>query len=888
MPKVFLMTDVVGSTGLWEAHEPVMPAVLARHDDIVHGAVAAAGGRVFKHTGDGMIAAFDDAEPALLAARTAGRGLSGESWPIPGGIKVRTSLHSGPATERDGDFFGPALNRVARINGVAHPDQIVASDLVYQLLPDAAGVDLGEHQLRDLGERVRLWQLDEGEHPPLRSMRAELNNLPVQLTEFIGRRAEVEHLDRLLADHRLVTVSGMGGCGKTRIALEVAADASARYDGGTWLADLRSASDPDEIVQQVAVAIGLVGGGAAEGSGRLADLVVEYADRAPTLVVLDNCEHLVDDAADVADDLLRRSKSLTILATSREALGTDGERVWRIPSMGADSGEARELFLARATAASSDFAVGEDGVELVDRICAQLDGIPLAIELAAARVGHLSLAELEAGLDERFSLLSGGRRARRQRQQTLQAMMDWSWDLLDDDEQRMLTELAVFRGGFDVRGVDEVCAAPQAGSRFDVLTGLVDRSLVQVTADSAATSRYQLLETVRLYGLDRLTAAGMADSVRDRHASWIRTQCSCLSPSMTWDPTEALYWIRNVDNVLAAADWFARSDDVVAAAEVLSGRIGLFNGDRNVDGTRWFTPSFVGDERLPFDVALAVALAASQTSVFAGDYAVARAFAQRGLSLVDAMDQHSVSEVTGFWAAQTCLFTGTLAVGTDLDRARQLLARARDLGAGGLDGEFPVIGVLVGLIALADGDFEAAVATTEFTFDERFFEIPSLGVIRMIRAMALSWLGRDLEALVASTVGGVVGGIAMRTPNSVGTAQVAWVLLRAGRVQEALDLIARPSRLAIGAAVEQWRLGRGLFLAEYVVEQDPELAVRLVGCVSQAATITLGLRRSDLLVRVEGRTDRSIDDLLAAGAAAGEDATVAEAHTIIRADGYSP
>lgn len=883
-----MMTDVVGSTGLWEAHEPTMPAVLARHDDIVHGAVAAAGGRVFKHTGDGMIAAFDDAEPALSAASAAVAGLAAEAWPITGGMRIRTSLHAGPATERDGDFFGPALNRVARINGVAHPDQIVASDLVYQLIPDASGIDLGEHQLRDLGERVRLWQLDDGEHPPLRSMRSELNNLPVQLTEFIGRRAEVEQLDRLLADHRLVTVSGMGGCGKTRIALEVAADASARYDGGTWLADLRSASDPDEIVQQVAVAIGLVGGGAAEGSGRLADLVVEYADRAPTLVVLDNCEHLVDDAADVADDLLRRSKSLTILATSREALGTDGERVWRIPSMRADSGDARELFLARATAASSDFVVGDDGLQLIDRICAQLDGIPLAIELAAARVGHLSLAELEAGLDERFALLSGGRRARRQRQQTLQAMMDWSWDLLDDDEQRMLTELAVFRGGFDVRGVDAVCAAPHVGSRFDVLTGLVDRSLVQITADSGTMSRYQLLETVRLYGLDRLAATGMADDVRDRHAGWIRTQFSCLSPSLSWDLAEAFYWIRNVDNVLAAADWFARSDDVVAVAEVLSGHAGLFTGDRNVEGVRWFTPDFVDDERLPFEVALAVAVVASQTAVFAGDYAAAGAFARRALSLVDEADRRPASDVTRYWATQACLFTGVLAVGTDLDRARQLLARARAFADGVLDAPPVAAAVLIGLIALADHDFDAAVAATDLTFDEQYFEVVSLGVLRMTRAMALSWLGRHDEALVASTSGGVLGGIAMRTPNSVGTAQVAWVLLRAGRVQEALDLIARPSRLAIGAAVEQWRVGRAFFLAEYVIDRDPDLAARLVGCVPLAVTITLGLRREDLLQRLEGRTGRPIDDLIAAGAAAGEDATVARAHAMITGDGYAP
>jgi hypothetical protein len=353
---------------------------------------------------------------------------------------------------------------------------------------------------------------------------------------------------------------------------------------------------------------------------------------------------------------------------------------------------------------------------------------------------------------------------------------------------------------------------------------------------------------------------------------------------MTWDPAEALYWIRNVDNVLAAADWYARNGDVVAVAEVLSGRMGLFNGDRNVDGVRWFTPAFVGDERLPYDVALAVSLAASQTAVFAGDYATARAFARRGLSLVEEMDRHPVSDVTRLWAAQTCGFAGTLAVGTDLDRARLMLARMRALGDGMLDGS-PVVAVLVGLIELADSDFEAAVAATDLTFDERLFEIPSLGVIRMTQAMALSWLGRHDEALVACAVGGDLGAIGARMPNSVGVAQVAWVLLRAGRVQEALDLIARPSRLAIGAAVEQWRLGRALFLAEYVIEQDPELAVRLVGCVPQAATITLGLRRSDLLARVEGRTDRSIDELLAAGAADGEDATVAEAHAIIRADG---
>jgi len=887
VPQVFLMTDVVGSTGLWERHEREMPAVLARHDEVVHGAVAGAGGRVFKHTGDGMIAVFDDSEPAVRAARDACAALAGESWTIPGGIRIRTSLHAGPATERDGDFFGPALNRVARINGVAHPDQIVASDLVHQLLADQSGLDLGEHQLRDLGERVRLWQLDDGTHPPLRSMRADLNNLPVQLTEFIGRQAEVERLDGLLADHRLVTISGMGGCGKTRIALEVAAGVGARYDGGTWLADLRSAADPNEIVQQVAVAIGLVGGGASEGGRRLIDVVLEYAARAPTLVVLDNCEHLVDDAADVADELLRGSQNLTILATSREALGTEGERVWRIPSMGADSGEARELFIARATAASSHFQAGPADVELVDRICIQLDGIPLAIELAAARVSHLSLSELEAGLDERFSLLSGGRRARRQRQQTLQAMMDWSWVLLDADEQRMLTELAVFRGGFDVRGVDAVCAQPEIGKRFDVLTGLVDRSLVQVTADAGSTSRYQLLETVRLYGLDRLAATGGAEGVRDRHAAWVRAHCSCFVTTGPFEPDEMLYWLSNVDNVLGASDWFARAGDVVAVAEVLSGRSFLFNGDRNVDGVHWFTSELVDDERLPFEVALATAYAATQTAAFAGDYAIAAGFAQRGLGLVDALDEQQASAVGRSWAAQLCIVTGTLAVGADVERARKLNERGRALGGDALLGQHTGPAILAGLIALSDEDFEAAAEVTLFALEERWFQLPGLGVVQMVHAMALSWLGRHDEALAATTFGGAVGAIFLRTPNAVGTSQVAWILLRAGRTQEALDLISRPSRLAIGPAIEQWRLGRAYFLAEYVLERHPDLAVRLTGCVPQAATISMGLRRRDLLARVCNLVGERVDELIADGAATGEAATVAEAYAIVRADGFA-
>ena len=880
------MTDVVGSTALWESHEQAMPAVLARHDEIVHGAVAGVGGQVFKHTGDGMIAVFDDAEPAIAAARGACDGLAAESWSIPGEIRIRASLHAGAATERDGDFFGPALNRVARINGVAHPDQIVASDLVHRLVADPTGIDLGEHQLRDLGEPVRLWQLDDGSHPPLRSMRAEFNNLPVQLTEFIGREAEVERLDQLVADHRLVTISGMGGCGKTRIALEVAAAVSARFDGGTWLADLRSAAGPEDIVQQVAVAIGLVNGGVQGSGGQLADLIVEYADRAPTLVVLDNCEHLVDDAADVAEELLRGSRNLTILATSREALGTDGERVWRIPSMGADSGEARDLFLARAFAASSDFEVGEGNVELVDRICRQLDGIPLAIELAAGRVGHLSLSELEAGLDERFALLSGGRRARRQRQQTLQAMMDWSWDLLDSDEQTLLTELAVFRGGFDATGVEAVCSRPEMGTRVDVLTGLVDRSLVQVAADSAAMSRYQLLETVRLYGLDRLAASGSTSEVRDRHADWVRRNASCLT--VTWDgPDESIYWMRNADNLLAAAEWFAESGDVVAAAEILSGRVDAYALERSVEGRRWFTKEFVDDPRLPDDVGLAVSNAATFISFQTSDYLAVDHFVRGGLDRFERLGGSPASDTALAFGALLYGQAAFLALSTDLERARVLSARARKIWTDlGDTQSVSISNIVEGMLALSDGDFERAVELSSFeATDPGRFVLPQFLLLRMVNVGAFSSLERHDDAVAA--LSDVPSNIISGHPSPAYAVWVGWVLVRADLIQEALDLIARPARSALGGAIEQWRFGRSLVLAEYVIDRDPDLAARLLGCASVPATAALGLLRDQILTRARAVLGDRVDDLLAQGAADGEESTVAEAHTIIRADGLA-
>ena len=432
-----------------------MRAALETHDRLVHGAIEAAGGRVFKHTGDGMIAVFNDVDDAVAGSIRALKALADDSWGPTGALEIRVSVHAGSASERDGDFFGPPVNKVARINGIGNSGQVLVSDVARQLMADPAGIDLGVHQLRDLSEPVRLWQLDDGEHPSLRTLKQARHNLPVMPTEFIGRQSEIDELRALIDHHRLVTISGVGGCGKTRNAVEVAAASADRFPGRVWFVDLTTERDGDNIGNRAIGALGLTVQLGTDAGGPI-DVLNEATASAATLLVIDNCEHLIDDVADIAADVLTSAAAVTVLATSREALNVDGERAWRIPNM---HDTAVEPFVDRATAAGVTGLDHHHGQ--IEDICAQLDDIPLAIELAAARLTSLSIDELGERLDDRFSLLGGGRARRRQRQQTLQAMMDWSYGLLDEDEQTVLNQLAVFAGAFSLSGVETVSSRPQ-------------------------------------------------------------------------------------------------------------------------------------------------------------------------------------------------------------------------------------------------------------------------------------------------------------------------------------------------------------------------------------------------------------------------------------------
>jgi predicted ATPase/class 3 adenylate cyclase len=586
---VFVMTDVVGSTALWERSREAMEVSLELHDRIVGDAFTDAGGRVFKHTGDGMIAVFDTADAAVAGARTAVRGLADARWGETGPLEIRVAVHAGHAAERDGDFFGPPLNKTARINGVGHGGQVLVSDVVHQLMSTPAGIDLGEHQLRDLAEPIRLWQLDEGDHPPLRTLFAARHNLPAMATEFVGRRAEIDELRGLVRDHRLVTITGVGGCGKTRIAIEAAAAAADGFPGGVWFVDLTPERDPDAIGQRVLGAMGLV----QPLSDDYADSLTALADAtrdSVTLVVLDNCEHLVDDVAEVAERVLDHVPDVTVLATSREPLAVDGERVWRIPNL---HDAAVELFLNRAAGVGvTDLG---DRFDLIAQICGALDDIPLAIELAASQVASLSLEELSARLDDRFALLGGGRRAgrRRQRQQTLQTMMDWSYGLLSGEEQQLLRELSVFTGSFPLAGVEAI-ASPTSTPVLGRLQSLVEQSLVVPLREAG---RYRLLETVRLYALDKLSASGAVATARNRHLTWIHRSFGMQNLARITD-REALAFderlLAEVENAFAALEWAEANGDSERLFQIFIGFANLWHNDN-----RYVHAALSWQERIP-------------------------------------------------------------------------------------------------------------------------------------------------------------------------------------------------------------------------------------------------------------------------------------------------
>jgi predicted ATPase/class 3 adenylate cyclase len=570
----FLFTDVEGSTRLWESAASAMGTAIERHDELLRSAVEGHGGYVFSTGGDGFAVAFARARDAVAAAVDAQSALAAEPWPEEAVILVRMGLHTGEVEERGGDYFGTAVNQAARLMGLAHGGQVVCSAVTAGLVsdtlpPEVKLIDLGDHLLRDLSRRERVFQVEApglgAEFPPLRSPDVLPGNLPVQPTSFVGRTDEVRDLSEALGRAHLVTVTGVGGVGKTRLAVQVAADLLPAFADGAWLCELAAAGDADTLAQVVASTLGV-----AQRAGRsLERSIVEFLRPSSLLLVLDNCEHLLDASGRLAAGILADCPEVRVLATSREALAVPGEQVWPLRSLdlpGPGSGleavtasASVRLFFERAASARPGFALSETNVAAVVEICQRLDGIPLAIELAAARVAAMTPAEIAGLLGERFRLLTGGRRTVVERHQTLRAVVDWSYGLLSETERVVFDRLAVFSGGFTLTAARAVVTGNgvEAWDVVDAVAGLVAKSMVVAEPRWDEHTRYQLLETLRQYGRDRLDEHGDTDRWRRRHAQYFAAFAAKVGRGLRG--RDELAWrermMDDLDNLRSAVVW---------------------------------------------------------------------------------------------------------------------------------------------------------------------------------------------------------------------------------------------------------------------------------------------------------------------------------------------
>ena len=543
-----------------------MRVALAAHDEVLRGAIEAHGGWLFKHTGDGVCAAFASPRSAVDAAVAAQRVLE---------LPVRMGLATGEAELREGDYFGAVLNRAARVMAAGHGGQILLAESTAGLLSGVDLVDLGPRRLRDLPTAVGLFQVRAAglrtEFPALRALDASPGNLRAAATSFIGRESEVAELHAAVKGYRLVTLTGVGGVGKTRLALEVAGRLADEFPDGVWFFELAAVTDPAAVPDAVAAVLGIT----QQPGKTVTESVASALEGRSRLLVFDNCEHVVDSVADLVEAILAASATVTILATSREGLGVSEEQLWRVPSLDVNSGTesaAVNLFVDRAHSVASDFSLAQPGeADAVVEICRRLDGIPLAIELAASRMASMTVSEVRDRLDQRFQLLVGSRRGL-SRHHTLRHAVAWSYDLLDDTEKALLERCSVFAGGFDLHSACAVAGFPDAPDEFaalDLLDALVRKSLL-VADRSSGHARFSMLETIRQFAEEQLVAGGEASEIRAAHSRYFAGREADIMA--LWDSPrqrEAYDWFTlELANLRTAFRWAADHGDLDVAATI--------------------------------------------------------------------------------------------------------------------------------------------------------------------------------------------------------------------------------------------------------------------------------------------------------------------------------
>jgi predicted ATPase/class 3 adenylate cyclase len=660
----FLFTDIEGSTKLAQEHRETWESLRARHHAILQAAMDAHHGYVFQIIGDAICVAFHTAGDALRAAAKSQIDLLCEKWgDTP--IRVRMGIHTGKAEiQSDGQYQGYlAMSRVQRLISAGYGGQVLISlatqQLVREDLPEEVTLrDIGERRLKDLVQPEHVFQLVisdlPADFPPIKTLDSYRHNLPIQLTSFFGREREMTEIKQALVEHHLVTLTGSGGVGKTRLSLQVAADLLDQFPDGVWFVELASITDPNLIPQTILTAAQMQ---TQQGITAL-ETLTDFLREKTSLLILDNCEHLLEASAKLANALLHAAPNLKILSSSREALGVSGEQAWRVPSLSIpdlkslpptdklSQFESVRLFIERAMLVQSNFVFTTENAPAVAQICYRLDGIPLAIELAAARVNVLRVEQIAERLNDRFRLLTGGSRTALPRQQTLRAMIDWSYDLLSENEQILLRRLSVFSDGCTFEAVEQVCSDGKihADDILDLLSHLVDKSLI-IFDEHADQTRYRMLETIRQYARDKLLEAGEGENVRKEHLKFFLKVAEDAEPGLTG--SQQIIWLDNLEvnhgNLRAGLEWSLDSD--VEAGLRLGAALWRFWLVRGylTEGLEWLEQllSVPGSARPAYMLSRAKALyVASHLSLAQGTLTKGLALAEESLALSRKTDNH--------------------------------------------------------------------------------------------------------------------------------------------------------------------------------------------------------------------------------------------------------
>ncbi len=579
----FLFTDIEGSTPLWEKQPQLMAEALKVHNQVLSKVIESFGGVIYQFIGDAFQAVFSTASQALAAAVAGQRGMAAAQWNELGALKVRMGIHTGEAfpNETGGYVVAHTLNRAARVMSAAHGGQILLSQesaaLCERMLPgDIELIDRGQHRLKGLSWLEHLYQVSgiglEKEFPPLKTLDLHPHNLPYQITSFLGREREIAHVRQRMKDCRLMTLTGPGGVGKTRLSLEIAVQALEDFPDGVWFVDLAPVNEPEQVIKVVADATGL----RHKTNQATLESLVAWFGRKKLLIVLDNCEHLIEACASFSEQVLANNPGVWILATSREAFGMQGETLYLVPSLSFPDPsqlpsretlftfDAIRLFEEHAQAVAPDFSLSAQNAFSVSRICQHLDGIPLAIELAAARVNALSPLQIANRLEDAFGILTSGKRTSLPRHRTLLATIEWSYNLLGANERRLFCRLAVFVGGWSLEAAEAVCAGEGITKNevFDLMCSLVSKSMVIVQQGEAEEVRYRLLETIRQFAEEELLESGEADWIARQHFEYYLAEAQNMNTNLHSPVAlKAFMWfVKEQPNLQTALEW-ARSGE---------------------------------------------------------------------------------------------------------------------------------------------------------------------------------------------------------------------------------------------------------------------------------------------------------------------------------------